>query len=121
MTESGSWVAAAHPPLKLGADALVHRGKIHGQSVATKKFGATGCESIAEFQRKIVVLSACRHENIVSLLAFSMESNTPLCLVYPFISGGALSDALRDRGRRASLDAAARLRIAADSTSNSSC
>ena len=47
-------------------------------------------------QSEVHVLSAHRHQNLVVLTAFSMEPGRPMCLVYPFMSGGALREALRD-------------------------
>ena len=90
----------------------VYSGELHGQSVLIKKLIAA--DAIADFQRDVKLLTACQHENIVPLVAFSMEPSEPLCLVFLFMSGGALSDALRSADRRASLGAVARLRIAAD-------
>ena len=101
-----------------GVFAPVYRGELcRGQSVAIKKFpfaSENSGEAAKEFQLEVQLLSMCRHENIVPLVAFSMEPINPLCLVHLFLSGGALSDALRNPRRRALIGAVHRARIAAD-------
>ena len=88
--------------------------QLHDLSVVIKVLEATdgGGQAITDLEREVRMLSNCRHESIVPLVAFSMEPSKPLCLVTLFMSGGALSDALCNADRRASLGAVARLRIA---------
>ena len=100
-----------------GAFGAVHRGTSNGRAVAVKILDSesrAGGQGITEFQREVHVLSQCRDDHIVPLLAFCLEPGKPLCLVYQLMAGGALSDALRTPERRAALDAVARLRIATD-------
>ena len=72
---------------------------------------------VPPLRRELRVLSACRHSALVPLLAFSMgaAAGAPLCLVYPFLSGGALSERLRaaDEDDARALPAATRLDVAA--------
>ncbi len=89
----------------------VHRGELDGRAVAVKVLEDAGGQGMQEFQREVDILSRCRHENIVPLLACAMTPGRPLCLVYAFMEGGALSDALRNP---AALSADQRLRVAED-------
>ena len=89
----------------------VYRGELNGRAVAVKVLEAAGGQGVQEFQREVDILSRCRHENIVPLLACAMTPGRPLCLVYAFMEGGALSDALRNP---AALSADQRLRVAED-------
>ena len=48
----------------------VYRGELDGRAVAVKVLEAAGGQGVQEFQREVDILSQCRHENIVPLLAF---------------------------------------------------
>ncbi len=70
-------------------------------------------QGIPEFLREVMVLGIYRHPHLVPLLSFSLsrlDGQQEACLVYPLMALGGLDQALADR----TLDAAARLRIAAD-------
>ena len=82
----------------------VYRGDLDNIGpVAVKVLEAAGGQGVHEFHREVEILSRCRHENIVPLLACAMTPGRPLCLVYAFMEGGALSDALLVALRGASL------------------
>jgi serine/threonine protein kinase len=73
-------------------------------------------QGLPELLREVTVLSVYRHPNIVPLLSFCLsrhDGQQQACLVYPLMAGGGLDQALAARAVRP-LDAAARLRIAAD-------
>ena len=89
------------------------RGEWRGRDVAIKKLDAGSAQGDVEFGRELRVLSACRHSALVPLLAFSMGAGAPLCLVYPFMSGGTLSERLRATDDEHALSAATRLDAAA--------
>ncbi|KAJ1446298.1 kinase-like domain-containing protein, partial [Pelagophyceae sp. CCMP2097] len=90
----------------------VYHGALGAVRVAVKVLEDSGGQGRAEFEREVRILSACRHAHVLPLLGFSAEAGRPLCLVYPFMAGGSLQEALRPG--RAPLSAAQRLRIAAD-------
>ena len=73
-------------------------------------------QGLPELLREVTVLSVYRHPSIVPLLSFCLsrhDGQQQACLVYPLMAGGGLDQALAARAVRP-LDAAARLRIAAD-------
>ena len=90
----------------------VYRGELDGHAVAVKVLEAAGGQGVQEFQREVDILSRCRHENIVPLLACAMTPGHPMCLAYAFMADGALSDALLRNPRALSADQ--RLRVAED-------
>jgi serine/threonine protein kinase len=70
-------------------------------------------QGIPEFLRELTVLRIYHHQHLVPLLSFSLsqlDGQQEACLVYPLMTLGGLDKALADH----TLDAAARLRIAAD-------
>jgi serine/threonine protein kinase len=72
-------------------------------------------QGIPEFLREVTVLGVYRHPHLLPLLSFSLsrlDGQQEACLVYPLMPRGGLDQALA--ARAAPLDAAARLRIAAD-------
>ncbi len=78
--------------------------------------GQASLQGLSEFLREVTVLGVYLHPHIVPLLSFSLsrhEGQQQACLVYPLMARGGLDDALAARAARP-LDAAARLRIAAD-------
>ena len=91
----------------------VLRGEWRGRDVAIKKLDTSSLQGDVEFGRELRVLSTCRHSALVPLLAFSMGAGAPLCLVYPFMSGGTLSERLRATDDERALSAATRLDAAA--------
>ena len=91
----------------------VYRGDLDNIGpVAVKVLEAAGGQGVHEFHREVEILSRCRHENIVPLLACAMTPGHPLCLAYAFMADGALSDALLRNPRALSADQ--RLRVAED-------
>jgi serine/threonine protein kinase len=73
-------------------------------------------QGLPEFLREVTVLGIYRHPNIVPLLSFSLsrhDGQQEVCLVYPLMARGGLDEALAPRAAHP-LDAATRLRIAAD-------
>ena len=78
--------------------------------------GQASLQGLPEFLREVTVLGVYRHPHIVPLLSFSLsrrEGQQEACLVYPLMARGGLDQALAARAAHP-LDAAARLRIAAD-------
>ena len=65
--------------------------------VAVKKIDLSGVRGEGKFLQKVQTLGACRHENIVPLLAFAAgagEGQQHVCLVTPLMRGGSLEDRL---------------------------
>ena len=78
--------------------------------------GQASLQGLPEFLREVTVLGIYRHPHIVPLLSFSLSrqgGQQEACLVYPLMARGGLDQALAARAAHP-LDAAARLRIAAD-------
>lgn len=99
-----------------GVFGVVHRGTWRERAVAVKKcelsFGLTETQARQQFDQELEVLTVCRHQHIVPLLAYCVEQSRPLCLVYPLMERGALSEIIRhERSRADLLPAATRCRI----------
>ncbi|XP_066145332.1 interleukin-1 receptor-associated kinase 4-like isoform X2 [Euwallacea fornicatus] len=65
--------------------------------VAVKKLSLDSVDSdyiVKQFKNEVEVLYKYKHENLVSLLGYSFDSNT-YCLVYEYIPGGSLYEALQ--------------------------
>jgi len=80
------------------------------------RLGQASLQGIPEFLREVTVLGVYFHPNIEPLLSFCLsrhEGQQEACLVYPLMARGGLDQALAARAAHP-LDAAARLRIAAD-------
>ena len=78
--------------------------------------GQASLQGVPELLREVTVLGNYHHEHLVPLLSFSLsrpEGRQEACLVYPLMAGGGLDQALAARAAHP-LDAATRLRIAAD-------
>jgi serine/threonine protein kinase len=78
--------------------------------------GQASLQGLPELLREVTVLSIYCHPHIVPLLSFCLSRHggqQQACLVYPLMAGGGLDQALAARAMHP-LDAAARLRIAAD-------
>jgi serine/threonine protein kinase len=78
--------------------------------------GQASLQGLPELLREVTVLGVYRHPHLVPLLSFSLSRNNgqqEACLVYPLMARGGLDEALAARAARP-LDAATRLRIAAD-------
>ncbi|XP_060527848.1 interleukin-1 receptor-associated kinase 4-like [Cylas formicarius] len=76
--------------------------KLIDRPVAVKKIFLENAESVNEddavtkqFRNEVEVLCKYKHENLVSLLGYSCDGCT-YCLVYEYVSGGALKDRLQD-------------------------
>jgi serine/threonine protein kinase len=80
--------------------------------------GQASLQGLPELLREVTVLGVYRHPHIVPLLSFCLSRHggqQQACLVYPLMARGGLDQALAARRPAAHpLDAAARLRIAAD-------
>ena len=77
--------------------------------LAVKKLDVDSMQGQAEFLQEVQVLGACRHENVLPLIGFSVdrgvtEEEDGVCLVTSFMKGGSLQDRLM-------LDEAARRRL----------
>ncbi|XP_076937297.1 nodulation receptor kinase-like [Bidens hawaiensis] len=96
-----------------GGFGSVYRGTLpDGQEVAVKVRSATSPQGTREFNNELTLLSAIRHENLVSLLGFCSENDQQI-LVYPFMSNGSLQDRLYgEASKRRALDWPTRLSIA---------
>jgi interleukin-1 receptor-associated kinase 1 len=82
---------------------------IDASHFAVKKLDMTGMKKLrlTQFLQDIQTIGACRHENLVPLLAFSAHhcaSERHVCLVTPVMQGGSLED-------RIALDADAQRRL----------
>ena len=78
--------------------------------------GQASLQGLPELLREVTVLGIYRHPHLVPLLSFSLSRSNgqqEACLVYPLMARGGLDEALAARAARP-LDAATRLRIAAD-------
>ena len=65
---------------------------------------------LQRFNREIHILTSCRHENIMPMLAACPDPSC-LCIVYPFAEKGSLQDVLSDAPRRRLLNYRSRLQI----------
>ena len=104
-----------HRIIGRGGFGPVYRGEWKGRTVAVKKCDSDTAQGEREARREMRVLAHYRHRALVPLLAVSLPEPSgppsPVCLVYPYMLGGALDSALA--GASPPL-AARRLRIAAD-------
>ena len=85
--------------------------KKHTGSFAVKRLDRGSLQGVQELQNEIEVLALCRHESLVPLLGFCLDTRA-LCLVYPLMEGGTLEQAITESfgcGRK--LPWQARLRI----------
>ncbi|XP_061422890.1 interleukin-1 receptor-associated kinase 4 [Lethenteron reissneri] len=98
-----------------GGFGLVYLGRIGTNAVAVKKLTAldhVSMESMkTQFTKEIHTLSSCRHENLVELLGYSCDG-PQLCLVYPYMSNGSLSERLACKDNTPPLPWATRLSVA---------
>ncbi|CAM9875115.1 unnamed protein product [Lampetra planeri] len=98
-----------------GGFGLVYLGRIGTNAVAVKKLTALDHVSMdsmkTQFTKEIHTLSSCRHENLVELLGYSCDG-PQLCLVYPYMSNGSLSERLACKDNTPPLPWATRLSIA---------
>ncbi|KAI6183983.1 Protein kinase domain-containing protein [Aphelenchoides bicaudatus] len=83
-----------------GGYGVVYRGTWKHTEVAVKRIrtqndknGAQNKERIRQSLQELRHLSKLRHDNILSLYAFSMDGAEP-CLIYQFMSNGSLEDRL---------------------------
>uniref|UniRef100_S4R4V9 non-specific serine/threonine protein kinase n=1 Tax=Petromyzon marinus TaxID=7757 RepID=S4R4V9_PETMA len=98
-----------------GGFGLVYLGRIGTNAVAVKKLTALDHVSMdsmkTQFTKEIHTLSSCRHENLVELLGYSCDG-PQLCLVYPYMSNGSLSERLACKDNTPPLTWATRLSVA---------
>ena len=85
--------------------------KKHTGSFAVKRLDRGSLQGVQELQNEIEVLALCRHESLVPLLGFCLDTRA-LCLVYPLMEGGTLEQAITESfGCGRPLPWRARLRI----------
>ena len=87
-----------------------------GRACPDAWLGQASLQGIPELLREVTVLGLYRHPQLVPLLYFCLSQHggqQQACLVYPLMALGGLDDAIAARAARP-IDAAARLRIAAD-------
>ena len=83
----------------------------HTGSFAVKRLDRGSLQGVQELQNEIEVLALCRHESLVPLLGFCLDTSS-LCLVYPLMEGGTLEQAIAESfGCGRPLPWRARLRI----------
>ncbi|XP_021704321.1 serine/threonine-protein kinase pelle [Aedes aegypti] len=84
-----------HPDNELGKGGfgVVYRGYFKQTYVAIKKIKGANMESarteLRQSLNELKYLNACRHENVVPLLGYSLDYGEP-CLVYQYMPGGSL-------------------------------
>jgi hypothetical protein len=66
---------------------------VDASHVAVKRIDLSGVQGGAKFLQEVQTLGACRHENIVPLLAVAAGVKH-VCLVTPLMQGGSLEDRL---------------------------
>uniref|UniRef100_A0A0D9X0H2 Protein kinase domain-containing protein n=1 Tax=Leersia perrieri TaxID=77586 RepID=A0A0D9X0H2_9ORYZ len=95
-----------------GGFGSVYRGTLaHGEEVAVKVRSTSSTQGTREFNNELRLLSAVRHENLVSLIGYCCEKDQQI-LVYPFMSNGSLQDRLYgEASKRKVLDWPTRLSI----------
>lgn len=95
----------------IGSSAIVYEGLYRQhQKVAIKVLKAfDGSEG--QFQREILVLSSCRHQNILGLVGACLDSRRRQCIITKFMEGGSLHDYLQ---RKQKLPPKEILRLAVD-------
>ena len=89
-----------HTELGHGGFSIVHgtRGRLRSLlregRCAVKRLHDAEPATFQALQAEVRLLGKCRHENLLPLLGFCLDSRD-LCLVYPLMTGGNLDDRLR--------------------------
>jgi hypothetical protein len=94
-----------------GGAQLFQPVEFDGQTVSVKRFDPHTQPSQAVRHRLELWTKSCKHPNLLPLLGTMAEPNKPICLVYPFMAEGSLSEHLTDPLRRAKLGWAQRLLV----------
>lgn len=79
---------------------LLIKGTWKNTQVAIKRIEKRGLDATESYLiqlqqslRELKILNACRHDNILSLYAYSIAGEAP-CLVYQYLANGSLEDRL---------------------------
>ena len=83
-----------------GAFGKIYKGEYKGQTVAVKYIASDFSkefDNVQEFMQEINVISKIQHENIVKFIGACTKQEN-VCILYEFMDGGNLRDALMKRG-----------------------
>uniref|UniRef100_A0A0D9WEF5 non-specific serine/threonine protein kinase n=1 Tax=Leersia perrieri TaxID=77586 RepID=A0A0D9WEF5_9ORYZ len=77
-----------------GGYGTVYKGKLpDGRVIAVKQLSQSSRQGNSQFVTEVATISSVQHRNLVKLLGFCIDSNTPL-LVYEYLQNGSLDSAL---------------------------
>ncbi|XP_020551059.1 probable receptor-like protein kinase At1g80640 isoform X4 [Sesamum indicum] len=100
--------------LGAGGFGCVYKGKLEGNlCVAVKRLSGGNLDAIKEFQTEVELLSKIQHPNIITLLGYSIHSDTRL-LIYELMEFGSLETQLHGPSRGSALTWHLRMKIALD-------
>lgn len=101
MKITGNWddrpISMGGKKLGEGGFGIVYKGRLNNTHVAVKKLNTlddiSPDELQIQFNQEIQTLMVLKHENLVSMVGFSCDSEHP-CLVYAYMPNGSLLDRL---------------------------